>query len=378
KKAEKTPLAEGLVDMDETNSHPRIDVMFVLDTTGSMSGLIAAAQDKIWSIATTFTQAQKQPKIRFGLVGYRDRGDDYVTRHVPLTGDLDLVYRKLMKFRAGGGGDTPESVNQALHEAVTQTDWHKGKKTLRIVFLVGDAPPKMNYQDDVRYSVTCKSANEDDIVINTIQCGNIAATTPVWKEIATLGEGKFIRIAQSGGQRIQVTPYDDQILQLNIKLEATRCYWGGTAIRAAQKVRAQQFSGDKISSGAYGKASLARRAQFNASAAGCDNFLGSNELVCDFRNKKVDLSKMKKDELPESMRSMSLKEQEAHLTKLATERDALRAEIEKLSKVRQTYIVEQLAKQKAPVALLDNDLFDAVKEQAAEKGIHYGAAGPAY
>ena len=55
-----------------------------------------------------------------GLVAYRDRGDAYVTQVVDLNNDLDAIYAKLMQFRADGGGDSPESVNQALHDAINK------------------------------------------------------------------------------------------------------------------------------------------------------------------------------------------------------------------------------------------------------------------
>ncbi len=92
----------------------RIEVVFVLDTTSSMSGLIQAAKEKIWSIATTMASAQENPDIRMGLVAFRDRGDAYITRSYDLSHDLDSMYASLMDFRAQGGGDGPESVNQAL------------------------------------------------------------------------------------------------------------------------------------------------------------------------------------------------------------------------------------------------------------------------
>ncbi|MGD8910277.1 MAG: VWA domain-containing protein, partial [Chromatiales bacterium] len=97
---------------------PKVDVVFALDTTGSMGGLIRAAKEKIWSIATTLAQAQPAPEIRMGLVAYRDRGDAYITQVTDLSSDLDSVYATLMDFRAEGGGDGPESVNQALADAV--------------------------------------------------------------------------------------------------------------------------------------------------------------------------------------------------------------------------------------------------------------------
>ena len=89
----------------EQQEHPVIDVVFVLDTTGSMGGLIEGAKQKIWTIANEIAQTQPTPKIRMGLVGYRDRGDDYVTQETMLTEDLDEVYSALMEFEARGGGD---------------------------------------------------------------------------------------------------------------------------------------------------------------------------------------------------------------------------------------------------------------------------------
>jgi hypothetical protein len=67
------------------NGHTKIEVVFVLDTTGSMGGLIQSAKEKIWSIASTMATAKPTPEIRMGLVAYRDRGDSYVTRAVDLS-----------------------------------------------------------------------------------------------------------------------------------------------------------------------------------------------------------------------------------------------------------------------------------------------------
>ena len=176
-----------------------IEVCFVPDTTGSMGGLIEGAKQKVWSIANEILSTKPVPNLRIGLIGYRDRKDAYVTQVHDLSEDIDDVYAKLMKFQAQGGGDTPESVNQALHEAVTKIKWNKSKKVLKLVFLVGDAPPHMDYQDDVKYPEVCKKAVKKDLIINTVQCGNMASTTPIWKEIAKLAEGDYVAIAQTGG-----------------------------------------------------------------------------------------------------------------------------------------------------------------------------------
>src|SRR5438128_2214755 len=176
---------------------PRMEVCFVLDTTGSMSGLIEGAKQKIWSIANEMISAKPTPDLRLGLVAFRDRGDEYVTKIFDLTNDIDAIYGQLQTLRAAGGGDTPESVNEALDEAVRRVSWSDDRRVLKIIFLVGDAPPHMDYADGPKYSEVCKAAVKKDLIINTVQCGAMPETTPVWKEIAQLSEGSYAAIAQS-------------------------------------------------------------------------------------------------------------------------------------------------------------------------------------
>src|SRR5207302_10064013 len=83
---------------------PRVEIVFALDTTGSMSGLIDGAKRKIWSIAQFVANGQPKPDVRIGLVAYRDVGDAYVTRFYDLDGDLDNVFERLSSVQAEGGG----------------------------------------------------------------------------------------------------------------------------------------------------------------------------------------------------------------------------------------------------------------------------------
>ena len=168
----------------------KIDVVFVLDTTGSMSGLIRAAKEKIWSIASSMAQAKHAPQIRMGLVAYRDKGDAYVTQVTDLSTDLDSMYAKLMDFKAQGGGDGPEHVNQALYDAVHKMSWSQSD-AYKVVFLVGDAEPHMDYQDDVKYPTTLRAALKKGIVVNAIQSGTNIAATKGWRKIARLGQGEY-------------------------------------------------------------------------------------------------------------------------------------------------------------------------------------------
>ncbi|HSR99732.1 MAG TPA: vWA domain-containing protein, partial [Kofleriaceae bacterium] len=115
--------------------HP-VDVVFAVDTTGSMGGLIEGAKRTVWSIATHIRETEPDADLRIGLVAYRDIGDDYVTRDFALTGNLDAVFAELAGYRAAGGGDTPEDVDAALDDVVHKMAWREDAK--KLVFLVGD------------------------------------------------------------------------------------------------------------------------------------------------------------------------------------------------------------------------------------------------
>src|SRR6266567_7285259 len=180
-------------------ARPRVEVVFCLDTTGSMGGLIEAAKQKIWSISNQIASGKPTPELKIGLVAFRDKVDAYITKVYDLSDDLDAVHANLKTFQAQGGGDTPEHVNLALFDAVHKIKWSTDKKTLRIIFLVGDAPPHMDYTDDVKYPITCQEACKRGIVINTVQCGGDPECARFWRDICLKAEGSYVQIEQDGG-----------------------------------------------------------------------------------------------------------------------------------------------------------------------------------
>jgi Mg-chelatase subunit ChlD len=355
------------------NDNPKVDVVFVLDTTGSMGGLIQTAKEKIWSIATTMASAQQTPEIRIGLVAYRDHGDSYVTKVVDLSDDLDSVYATLMDFEADGGGDTPESVNKALYDAVHNMSWSQQDQAYQVIFLVGDAPPHMDY-NEVRYPEIVASALDKGIVINTIQCGDIASAIDPWTQIASLGDGNFFQVEQAGGAVAYTTPFDEEIAVLSAQLDDTRLYYGTEEEK--EKMRGKVAATDKLHEGAS-FASRARRGVFNASAGGRTNLLGENELVAAVASGTVDLSKLEEDALPAALKPMAPAEQKAFVAELAEERVDLQRQIRELSQDRDGYLAKKVDEAGGLADSLDQKLYDAVKEQAGEAGLEY-EDGPAY
>jgi hypothetical protein len=349
-------------------------VVFVLDTTGSMSGFIQTAKEKIWSIAATMSSAQQTPNIRIGLVAYRDRGDDYVTRVIDLSDDLDSVYASLMDFQADGGGDGPESVNKALFDAVNSISWSQDPRAYQAVFLVGDAPPHMDYPDEVQYPEIIAMAAQKGIVVNTIQCGEMAQTHRPWEQIASLGNGRFFQVEQAGSAVAYATPFDEEIADLSAKLDDTRLYYGSKEEKAIMQRKVEAT--EKLNKYAS-VASRARRGTFNASAAGKKNLLGENELVDAVASGRVDLEDIDRDALPAALKPLEPEEQRVVIAQVAGERNNLKRQIQELAQKRSSYLRDKVEAEGGADDSLDHKLYDAVREQAAKAGLEY-SEGPKY
>jgi len=348
--------------------HPKIEVVFVLDTTGSMSGLIDAAKEKIWSIASTMASAQNSPDIKMGLVAYRDRGDAYVTNNVALSSDLDSMYAQLMDFKADGGGDTPESVNQGLNDAVNKMTWSQDQQTYKVVFLVGDAPAHMDYQDDMKYPEIIALAKKNGIIINTIQAGQDSQTTRNWQQIANLGAGDYFQVDQAGNAVAIASPFDRKMAELSAKLDATRLYYGD---KKEKEKQARKVTASRKLHREASDESRARRAEFNAAPSGKTNFLGDGELVDAISSGRIELSSIKNENLPASIQAMPMEEQEIVIRQKAQERDVLEQEMKVLSAKRNDYLKKEVEKAGGKKGSLDAKIYSSIWSQAKEKGIVY-------
>src|SRR5438132_5330483 len=360
-----TACAQALFAKDEVpQKKPRIEVCFVLDTTGSMGGLIEGAKQKIWSIANEMISAKPTPELKLGLVAYRDRGDEYVVKSFQLTDDIDSIYGHLRDFKAEGGGDQPESVNEALAEAIEKMPWSQDRKVLKIIFLVGDAPPHLDYADGPKYPELCRIAAKKDLIINTVQCGNIAETTPIWKEIAKLSEGNYAAIAQSGGVAVIATPMDDELARLNKKIGTTLIPYGDAALQ--REVAAKQAFAESAPASA-----AADRLSYNAKTGKAVQ--GRGELLDALAKNEVKLDAIDKKDLPKEFRKLTKQEMEARIAKTRAERDSLQKEVQDLAKKREVYIQAE-NKRLAETGKgdgFDEKVAETIHQQAERKGINY-------
>lgn len=355
---------DSLIVDSQNEIRPKMQIVFLLDATGSMAGLMNTAKSKIWSITSSFTQANPAPEIEVGIIFYRDRGDNFITQIVPLGKDMDNMYEKLMAMEATGGGDTPESVNQALYEGVTKIQWDSDPKTYRSIFLVGDCPPHMDYKNDVKYPEGCAEAKKKNIIVNTILMGGDRDALPIWKEIAELTGGEFIQTDMSVNDISVTTPYDDRINSLQSQLDETRVYYG----KDKEKTEVKKMQSMKMKD--VDAATNARRAEYNMSKSGKASYYGAGELINDAIGGK-NVSNISTEELPENMQKMSETERKEYVDAQIVKRKKLEEDIAKLSKQRQEYIDKETEKMDADKVSksFDDVIYESVKSQAEEKSI---------
>jgi hypothetical protein len=345
---------------------PRIEVSFVLDTTGSMNLLVAGAKQKIWTIARQVASGRPSPAIKISLIGYRDRGDQYVTKVFDLSDDLDAVYGHLMEFQVGGGGDTPESVNQALNEAVTKVSWSKDPGTMKVIFLVGDAPPHMDYSDDVKYPETVRLAKQAGIVIIAIQCGNYQPTTPFWTEIATGTGGGFVQLEQSGGMTRTSTPVDAELARVGAELNRTVVPYGNAARQSEVRTKEARAGAADVDRLVYLNVD---RAEFGAKVV----VTGDGELIWDIVNRKVKLEEIPDADLPVQLQPMTMEARKEFVDQQFSKRKDLQIQVDELSTKRAAYIKEETDKR---IAMAAGDSFDVkvaemIQALAVQRGIRY-------
>ena len=358
--------AISLFALNATSAHAavqqaqeRVEVAFVLDTTGSMADLIDGAKKKIWSIASTVVETNPDADIAMALVAYRDRGDDYVVQTTPLSEDIQGLYGKLVKLEADGGGDTPESVNEALQNAISDLKWSSGDHVKRIVFLVGDAPPHMDYEQERQYPRILKDAQARDIIVNTVQAGDMLETTPIWKEIAQYGGGRYMAIPQSGGDVVVIiSPYDDEILDLQGELD-------GTVVPYGRLERKAEINQRMIEKSAAAPSVKLDNSKFYAKRALKKEVITGGDLIGDVRNNVVALDGIVEDEMPDELRDLSKLQRKAWVEERLDKRSKMEARMSELIARRDAFVVDEQAKTKTAgkVDSFDRAVEDTLKAQ---------------
>jgi hypothetical protein len=304
----------------------RVDLVFAVDTTGSMGGLLDGAKRTVWSIASHIRQVDPNVDLRVGLVAYRDLGDEYVTKDLPLTTDLDAVFTELSGYIAAGGGDEPEDVDAALWDSVHKMAWRDDAK--KMIFLVGDAPPASR-NDVPRFEVSARDAHDRQIILNTVRCGNAEDTAIAWKQIAALGGGEFSSIAEDGGVQQVATPYDAKLAELSRTIDSTTVIYGAPAVHA-------HYEAKMAATAAAPPASKADRAMYYAAKPDAPRAV--EDITAGVATGGTAIGSLDDDKLPADLRGMSKDELKKTIDQRAQQRAEAQKQMVEVAKQREDYL----------------------------------------
>jgi len=354
------------VDVKCVRAIPRdVDIAICLDTSGSMSGLIESAKQKLWAIVNELANAKPTPRLRVALYHYGNDGLNMETGWVkqlsPLTDDLDRIYEELFKLQTNGG---TEFVARVVRAATNNLNWSSQKNALKMIIVAGNEPATQDRKYEL-YDVSKASINKG-IIINTIFCGNPEQGRRTgWADPATWTEGQYSAIDQDRGTIIIRTPYDKTIIELNVKLNATYLGYG----QLGDKYKARQEAQD-ANAKSLNESAAASRVSSKASKL----YVNSNwDIVDAVQNKKIDLAKIPAKDLPKPMQTMSVEERTKYVETLALRRKELQKEIGQLNTKRILHQKSEMKKQGIDESKsFDAQLRRAIRTQGKSKGLTFG------
>jgi len=354
--------AKSIVVPDKPARH--VDLAICLDTSGSMRGLIQSAKQKLWAVVNELATAKPKPVLRVGLYYYGNNGlkaqDGYVGQLCPLTTDLDLVYEKLFQLSTNG---SKEYVARVMHAATTELKWDKSKDALRIIFIAGNEGAHQDPAHKLRD--TCKAAATAGIIVNTIFCGpESTGRQGGWADAAAWADGQYAAIDHDRGTVVINTPHDKKLAELSSTINKTYIGYGRAGKDGLARQSAQDSNAIKLNAPA-----AAERA--SAKAGGLYNNAGW-DLVDASKKKDFDVTKIKKEDLPEAMREMTDDQKKAHVAKQAASRAKIQAEIMELTKKRDAYVKAEMARKGLDEkASFDAALRQMVRTQAEKRNFKF-------
>ncbi len=337
---------------------PKIQIAILLDNSGSMSGLINQARSELWKIVNEFVVAKRDGVSPLLEVAVYQYGDPPATQLVPLTDDLDRVSESLFGIPVSGGS---EFCGEVIEIAARDLKWSEATQDLKLIFIAGNEPFT---QGPVDYRVACKAAIEKGIIVNTIHCGD--GIPDDWRDGALLADGKSMNIDHTQAVVHIAAPQDKEIAELGVDLNKTYIAYGELGKGGADRQAAQ----DGNAAGAS-IASAGQRAVAKANHLYCN----SSWDLCDaLKEKKVELDKIKPEELPENMRNMTIEERQAYVEKMQEQRIAIQQKINMLNADRVKFVAEKrkLLAENAGEQTLDSALIGAIRDQATKKEFSFG------
>ncbi len=335
-----------------------IQVALLLDTSNSMDGLIDQAKAQLWEIVNELSYAKcghNTINLQIALFEYgndnlkADQG--YIRQVLGFSNDLDLISKELFGLNTNGGS---EYCGQVIQTSLQQLDWKKSKDHLKLIFIAGN---ESFTQGSVDYKDVALDANEKNITVNTIFCGNYRqGINSNWKDGAIITKGEYTAIDHNKATVYIATPYDDLILELNNKLNDTYIHYG----RQGASKKSLQFTQDQNAQRSDKANAVSRTVSKSSSFYNNKNW----DLVDASAETEFNLDDIEEDELPEELKGKNKKEIKSIIDTKTSNRKSIQKQIKDLNSKRMLYLQKQ---SKGEDNSLGKALIEAIKKQGKEK-----------
>ncbi len=206
----------------------RIQVAILLDVSGSMDGLLEQAKVQLWSMVETLGRISGngyRPQVQLALYEYgrntNDVNEGYVRQLNGFNTGLDSISKSLYLLTSKG---RDEYCAFAIRKALQELPWDTAAGSYKALFICGN---EEFGQGEVKIRAACSLAIQQQVIVNTIYCGDSAqGIQEHWKLAVPCNNGSYAHINMNLKDSVVPTPFDADLFRLNAQLNKTYVYYG--------------------------------------------------------------------------------------------------------------------------------------------------------
>jgi len=345
-----------------------VQVALLLDTSGSMKGLVDQARCQLWNVVSDLATAQRDGKpIRLQIAVYQFGTEDVSKKQgclrqiIPFTETLDDVSAGLFRLTVAGGD---EYCGEAVGAALDDLDWSSEPSVYKAIFIAGN---ESFYQGERTFGSLLPELNAQSILVNTIYCGSKYKNDEEWRLASQAAEGRFTKIDHNHKLPDISTPYDQKMRELNSEMNETFVWYGSRAKKAAENQARQDRNADRMSDHAFASRMSAKIGHLYHHI--------EHDLIDGTLHGKIRLETMPEELMPESLRSMTPKERQEYLSAMISLRQSVRRRMAEVIAKRHRFLTAKMSEKLSPsedsVTDLGEALISAVTEQARQRGYEF-------
>ena len=341
-----------------------VQVALLLDTSGSMSGLIDQARCQLWNVVSELSKAERNGTAVALHIGVYQYGAHDIPAHeghlrqvLDFTDNLDEVSAALFSLKTDGGD---EYCGQVIGAALNDLGWSNSPDVYKAIFIAGN---ESFDQGKISYGELLSHISSKSVTVNTIFCGN-KKESEQWDSAARLSGGLFAKIDHNHHLPEMVTPYDQEMRGLNLKMNKTFVWYGDGSQEAAKNQQIQDANAQKMSDHAFA-------ARMSAKVGHLYHHV-HNDLVDAIAHGKIDITTMPKEKMPEIIKNLTPKERGDYIEMKASQRQSVRRQMAELITKRHSFLESKMSQsQKNPAkgsVVLGDALVKAIRTQAESNG----------